>query len=102
MRRALAVVLTGILVAPALMGRSTALAQNAEPLAPRTHSRVTMMDLKAHHLKDRVARGIAEAQRSGREVSAAQRYKSEGDSALDAGHFRIAVDRYEAAEKALH
>lgn len=102
MRRVLAAVLTGILVAPALMGRSTALAQTAEPLAPRTHSRVTMMDLKAHHLKDHVAHEIAQAQQNGRDVSVAQRYKSEGDSALDAGHFRIAVDRYEAAEKALH
>ena len=102
MRRALSALLIGILLAPALIGSTAALAQNAVPLPPRTHSGVTMMGLKAQHMKDHVAREIAQARENGRDVGMAQRYKSEGDSALDAGHFRIAVDRYEAAEKALH
>lgn len=86
----------------ALMAFSPAavLAQNA-PLPPRTHSGPTMMSAKAHQMADQTAADIAAAKSKGLDVKEAESYKSKGDQALNTGHWRIAVDEYEAAQKAL-
>lgn len=84
-------------------GPSGALAQPRPPvpLAPRMHSGPTMMSARAHTLKEKVAGEIAKAKAGGADVSAAEKHKTEGDAALAAGHYRIAVEHYEAAEKAM-
>lgn len=78
----------------------TVLAQNA-PLPPRMHSGPTMMSAKAHQMADQTSADIAAAKSKGVNVKAAESYKSKGDQALNTGHWRIAVDEYEAAQKAL-
>lgn len=78
----------------------TAVAQTTN-LPPRTHSRETRMSLKARELKARVSRDIAAAKSKGKDVSLAEKHRNEGDRALETGHLRIAVEYYEAAEKAL-
>jgi hypothetical protein len=70
-------------------------------LPPRTHTRETGMSLKAHEMQKRVAEEITAAKGKGENVSLAEKHKDEGDRALEAGHLRIAVEHYEAAQKAL-
>lgn len=82
------------------LGAAPAIAQPT-PLAPRTHSRATMMGLHAQEMQRTVASDIAAAKAKGADVSAAEKDKSEGDTALAAGHYRLAVEHYEAAQKAL-
>jgi hypothetical protein len=70
-------------------------------LPPRTHAGPTMMSAKAHDMEKRLADEIAKAKSGGTDVTEAEHLKAEGDAALGAGHYRIAVTDYEAAEKAL-
>jgi hypothetical protein len=70
-------------------------------LPPRSHSGPTAMSIKAETLQHQVTGEILAAKDKGQDVSAADRHKSEGDAALKAGHLRIAVEDYEAAQKSL-
>lgn len=70
-------------------------------LPPRTHSRETRMSIHAHQMQTRLTQEIKAARSHGKNVSLAQKHKDEGDRALETGHLRIAVEYYEAAEKAL-
>jgi hypothetical protein len=78
-----------------------ALVAQPAPLAPRTHSGATMMGARAHSLQAHVAQEIEKAKAAGKDVSGAQSDKDQADAALKAGHYRIAVEHYQAAEKAL-
>ena len=82
------------------LGPIPALAQTTN-LPPRTHAHETRMSIKAHEMKTRLEQEIPTAKSKGENVSLAEKHKSEGDRALEAGHLRIAVEHYEAAEKAL-
>ncbi|GEM_PF-6835947 len=73
----------------------------ATSLPPRSHSGATLMSIKAEKMQHDVGDQIAAAKAKGRDVSEAERHKTEGDAALQAGHLRIAVEHYEAAEKTL-
>lgn len=73
----------------------------ATALPPRSHSGPTAMSVKAETLQHQVAGEILAARDKGQDVSAADKHKSEGDAALKAGHLRIAVEHYEAAQKSL-
>lgn len=75
-------------------------AQQAPLPPPRTHSGPTMMGAKAASLQTQVAREIDQAKAGGTDVTAAQKKKDQGDAALKIGHYRIAVEQYEAAQKA--
>jgi hypothetical protein len=59
------------------------------------------MSIKASQLQQKLADDIEQAKAKGADVAAAEKHKTEGDAALKAGHLRIAVQHYEAGEKAL-
>lgn len=59
------------------------------------------MSIKARQLQQKLADDIQRAKAKGGDVAAAEKHKTEGDAALQAGHLRIAVHHYEAGEKAL-
>ncbi len=71
------------------------------PLPQVTHTRETRMSIRAKQLQRELAEQIAQEKAKGADVSAAEKHKSSGDSALSAGHLRIAVQEYEAGQKAL-
>jgi hypothetical protein len=89
------------LAAGLMVSGSIAHAQPTTLPPPRTHAGPTMMSIKAEKLQKDVAAEIAAAKAKGEDVSAAEKHQGEGDAALKAGHLRIAVAHYEAAEKAL-
>jgi len=68
---------------------------------PRSHSGPTMMGAKAESMQTQVAQEIDKAKTAGTDVTAAQKHKDQGDAALKIGHYRIAVEQYAAARKAL-
>jgi uncharacterized membrane protein YccC len=76
-------------------------AQSTPLPPPRTHSRPTRMGAKAQALQTNVAQEIEKEKAAGSNVTAAQKHKDQGDAALKIGHYRIAVEEYEAAQKAL-
>ncbi len=76
-------------------------AQSTPLPPPRTHSRPTRMGAKAQALQTQVAQEIEKAKAAGTDVAAAQKHKDQGDAALKIGHYRIAVEEYEAAQKAV-
>lgn len=97
------VLLAALLLASLLAassGLSVVLAQPT-PLPQVTHTRETRMSIKARQLQQKLADDIERAKAKGTDVAAAERHKSDGDIALNAGHLRIAVQHYEAGEKAL-
>jgi hypothetical protein len=59
------------------------------------------MSIKAEKMQRDVGDQIAASKAKGQDVSEAEKHQTEGDAALKAGHLRIAVEHYEAAEKAL-
>lgn len=59
------------------------------------------MSLKARQMQQKLANDIEQAKSKGTDVAEAEKHKAEGDSALKAGHLRIAVHHYEAGEKVL-
>jgi hypothetical protein len=68
----------------------------------RTHAGPTMMGARAHRMQEKVAADISKAKAEGKDVTEAEHHKTEGDQALADGHFRVAVQHFRAAEKALH
>ncbi len=71
------------------------------PLPQMSHPRRTQMGIRAHELQRRLAGRIAKEKSKGADVSAAEKHKAEGDAALTAGHYRIAVQHYEEGERSL-
>ncbi len=63
--------------------------------------RPTAMGRRAHDLAKQVDAEITTARGRGQGVTDAEQLRAQGDSALAAGHYRIAVRRYEAARKSL-
>jgi hypothetical protein len=96
-------ILSAVAIAAALaLGAPTpSLAQSTALPPPRTHLRPTRMGAKAQALQTQVAQEIEKTKSSGTDVTAAQKHKSQGDAAFKIGHYRIAVEEYEAAQKAL-
>jgi hypothetical protein len=90
-----------ITAALALWLPAQSLAQPTSLPPPRTHSGPTMMGAKARSLQTQVAQEIEKAKAAGTDVSSAEQSKEQGDAALKAGHYRIAVAHYETAQKAL-
>ena len=68
---------------------------------PGQRPRRKAMGKRAHDLAQQVDADIATAKGGIRDVTAAEQLKAQGDSALGAGHYRIAVERYQAAQKSL-
>ncbi len=93
-----ALLLASLLTAPCRLGVTLA---QPTPLPQVTHPRETRMSLKARQLQQKLAADIERAKAKGGDVATAEKCKSDGDTALSAGHLRIAVQNYEAGEKAL-
>jgi hypothetical protein len=92
----------GMAATTLLLPFATGLRGQPTPLPPRTHSGPTMMGTKARAMQKRVADEIAQKKAGGRDVTQAEHHAAEGDSALTAGHYRVAIAHYEAAEAALN
>ncbi len=69
---------------------------------PGQRPRRTAMGRRAHDLAKQVDAEITTARGRGQGVNDAEQLRAQGDSALAAGHYRIAVERYEAARKSLN
>jgi hypothetical protein len=90
-----------IAAALALGAPALSVAQTTPLPPPRTHTRPTRMGAKAQTLQTQVQQEIEKARAAGTNVTTAQHHKDQGDAALKIGHYRIAVEEYEAAQKAL-
>ena len=101
MKPAIVAAIGGALLGLGFVPAAPVVRAQATPLPPVTHTRETRMSIRAKQLQQKLTDQIAQAKAKGVDATEAEKHKSQGDSALSAGHLRIAVHEYEAGEKAL-
>lgn len=92
-------VLAALSVVAVSFGSDPVLAQVQLPTV--THSGPTRISVKTTELQQKLAGDIEKAKAKGADVAAAEKHKTDGDTALSAGNLRIAIQEYQAGEEAL-